>query len=399
MPDSYLYILFATLFLISLLQTLRLRKVGKMAYQQREQHPERTKCNPEVSIIILCQEQETQLRELLPILLSQQYAAAYEVIVVDMCDKRETSEWLETMEEHYRNLYHTFCPASARDISLQRLALSLGVKAASYDWLVFLPVDAQLLDERWLSHFTAYCNEKTDAVLGIASYAKGGGWYGQKVRFQHLWEQLTFLPIASRHSPFAPTPLPLCYRRNHFLSHQGFADTGLLVVGTEALLVNHNITRGRCRVNLLQEARIQLPLPSPYVWQRNQLFEVETRRHLRRAFFPLLADVCRQITLPIFVILVMFCLARYQSLLFSMEGWDGSLDETMLQLLPLLSLCSLLVACLIQFFMLRNSCRVLGLKHPPLALPFLMLWLPCNGLWNWLRWCFTKKEVFRRKFI
>ena len=52
-----------------------------------------------VSIIVTCEEQEQQLRLLLPMLLDQRYKGEYEVIVVDMKHDKDLEEWLEEMAD------------------------------------------------------------------------------------------------------------------------------------------------------------------------------------------------------------------------------------------------------------------------------------------------------------
>lgn len=130
-----------------------------------------------LSIIVTLEEQQAQLRDLLPRLLSLQYGGEYEVIVVDKKHDKDLDEWLEEMEVHHPCLCHTFCPTSARGIDTQRLALTLGAKAANYEWLVVLPVDAKLEGEDWLQRLLACCNDETDVVVGIVNRKRRMNWF------------------------------------------------------------------------------------------------------------------------------------------------------------------------------------------------------------------------------
>lgn len=359
------------LFVVCLLQTLRLRSLEAIARRQREAT---VPAEPvDVSIIVSCQEQLPELKRLLPLLLSQHYRGEYEVIVVDKQGDKDTIEWLEGMEEQYPHLSHTFCPHTARDISIQRLALSLGAKAANYEWLVFLSVEARLTGNDWLSQLTAFCNDGTDAVLGISSYEGGGGWHGAKVRMVRTWEQLTWLPYALQHTPYMLHPELVCYRRSHFLAHQGFASSGLLAGGALELLVNHNVRKGRCRINLLPEAAITLPLPVPYVWEREQLFNVETQRHLRHSFLPRLANFLSLMLFPIYTLLT-------ASLFFLPAEEDALLSAGIIRAV---AGCAWLLVV-----------KLLGVKSLGMR-----LYVPTNKLATCIRWCFTKKDIFRKKFI
>lgn len=130
-----------------------------------------------VSIIVTCEEQQPQLRSLLPQLLTQRYAGEYEVIAVDKIHDKDMEEWLEEMEVHHPNLCHTFCPASARGIDTQRLALTLGAKAANYERLVILPVDVKPEGDDWLSHLMACLGDEFDVVVGIDDRKHRWNWF------------------------------------------------------------------------------------------------------------------------------------------------------------------------------------------------------------------------------
>ena len=130
-----------------------------------------------LSIIVTLEEQQQQLRALLPQLLSLQYGGEYEVIVVDKKHDKDLDEWLEEMEVHHPGLCHTFCPASARGIDTHRLALTLGAKAANYEWLAILPVDVRLQSEDWLRQLMACCNDETGVVVGIVNRKRRMNWF------------------------------------------------------------------------------------------------------------------------------------------------------------------------------------------------------------------------------
>lgn len=152
-----------------------------------------------VSIIVTCQEQQLQLHQLLPSLLSQHYGGEYEVIVVDKVHDKDMAEWLEEMEARYPHLCHTFCSTTARGIDIQKLALTLGAKAAAYEWLAIMPADAVLPSEDWLSRLTASCGDEVDVVIAGRN---------------RLWHRLTFNVFRRRWSIFNLTSsVFLCRRR------------------------------------------------------------------------------------------------------------------------------------------------------------------------------------------
>ena len=79
---------------------------------------------PPLSVVIAAHNQATAIRRHLPAILAQDYER-FEVIVVNASSTDDTKDVLERLELQHANLHHTFTPHSARDISLERLALRL----------------------------------------------------------------------------------------------------------------------------------------------------------------------------------------------------------------------------------------------------------------------------------
>ena len=146
-----------------------------------------------VSLIVTCdEEQQIPLRRLLPELLSMVYGGKFEVIVVDKVHDKDTEEWLEDMEANEPILNHTFCSPTARGIDIQKLALTLGAKAANYDWLAILPQPSSLLDalaqrrtpkvrnnpqpSDWLRELLSHIDEEMDVVVGILDCKRRWSW-------------------------------------------------------------------------------------------------------------------------------------------------------------------------------------------------------------------------------
>ena len=114
---------------------------------------------PPLSVIIYAREEVENLRRNLPAVLEQDYPQ-FEVIVINDGNTDESEDYLTLQGEKYPNLYHSFVPSSSRYISRKKLAITLGIKASKYDWLVF--TDANCLPEsnQWLQIGRASCRER-----------------------------------------------------------------------------------------------------------------------------------------------------------------------------------------------------------------------------------------------
>ena len=376
---------FIVLWVASLLLHLHMSVLGRMA--KRQQQPLRKEGLPPVSIVVTTHNQASELQGNLPLLLEQAYPQDYEVVVVDCHSDDETTDLLEAMEEHYPHLHHTFCPATACDISLERLALTLGFKSACHEWVCIMSADAQVPDNEWLTvlmqPITGAAERDVDAILGFTRYDFTRGWTGCRWTFFKLWQQMLWQPFAQHHAPYRADDVNLCYRKSLFMRHQGFASHANLMSGAVTLLVNHNIRSGRCRVNVRKEAIVCLPQPSDRMWSQKRLFYMETRRHMHHTFLYRLwyfVNVACNILFPLLSIgLITYFMPNYFTVI------------------PLALMWMLVVA--VKVLSYGFTARQMGVPTCHLLLPWLMLLIPLWDTEAWLRRCFTRKQTFRKRFL
>ena len=76
------------------------------------------------------------LKKHLPALLNHDYPE-YEIVVVNDGSTDESDEVLKTFKNEYDHLYHTYIPEDVKYLSRKKLALTVGIKAAKHDILLF----------------------------------------------------------------------------------------------------------------------------------------------------------------------------------------------------------------------------------------------------------------------
>ena len=104
---------------------------------------------PPISVIICAREESENLRRNLGAVLEQDYPL-FEVIVINDGNTDESEDYLTILEEKYPHLYHSFVPDSSRYISRKKLAVTLGIKASKYEWLVFTNANCMPQSNQWL---------------------------------------------------------------------------------------------------------------------------------------------------------------------------------------------------------------------------------------------------------
>lgn len=122
------------------------------------------------------------LEENLPAYLTQQYEPGYEVIVVDESSTDNTDDVLKLMKQQYPHLYTTFLPKPDIHLVRKRLALTIGVKAAKNEWIIFTEIKSFPLENTWLQTIADNLGDTSDVML--ARYNKKGNL------FMHTFESI-----------------------------------------------------------------------------------------------------------------------------------------------------------------------------------------------------------------
>ena len=94
-------------------------------------------------------ENNEELRVLIPVILSQEYTSDFQLIIVINKGDHETKDILEQYEKDKR-LYVTFVPTTSRYMSRQKMSITLGVKAAKYQHILLIGANTIIEKNSWL---------------------------------------------------------------------------------------------------------------------------------------------------------------------------------------------------------------------------------------------------------
>ena len=124
---------------------------------------------PPVSVIICARNESENLRRFLPLILEQNYDE-YEVIIVNDGSCNNTERLIKELQKDYHNLYITNIPQETRIISHKKLAITVGIKAAKNEILLFTDADCRPLTPNWISSMVRNFDNDTEFVLGHGNY-------------------------------------------------------------------------------------------------------------------------------------------------------------------------------------------------------------------------------------
>ena len=252
----------------------RLRRTQKAAGGQEKGAKEET---PGVSVILCARNEGYNLADYLPALLTQDYPT-YEIIVVNDGSEDDTQDVIERYMTQDPRLHTTFVPKGARVGSTKKLALTLGAKAAQYDYLLLTDADCVPESDQWIREMVrGFSNVQgtKDVVLGYGAYFYEKGHVNRLMRYDTLFNGLHYLGAALWGHPYMGVGRNLAYRKALFFESGGFSHLMANRAGDDDLFVNHVATKRNTAVVLSPDSYTWSPTKRTFKewWQQK-------RRHL-----------------------------------------------------------------------------------------------------------------------
>ncbi len=394
------------IWLIAMIMSYKYGRIGRIILHKEHVRPtERPSLVelPPLSIVIPAHNQAVELRRHLPSILEQEYDR-FEVIVIDMASTDETRDILERLELQHANLHHTFTPASARDISLERLALTLGIRSATFDWIVFTRPNCEPASPYWLARIgetivkpdkemQSKQLDKPDMVIGIARYELSrNNWLEHKMSFMKLWNTIFNIHhILDGHAAIGAEHRNLAFRKAYFFENGGFADSQDLKTGAEELLVNHTSKASNTAILLSPSAQIlEEPVDSKRLWKQQRVFNIETQSHKKH-----------------------MSIYRFQQFLFMCIPWlmiallimplpfaiSGMISDVYLYLFSAVTLVLVISYMVTKIICFNITAQALGYRKIYLSLFLLELKVPLWLLESKIAHRRTSSNEFRKKFV
>ena len=337
---------------------------------------------PGMSVIIVASNQATALAKNLPHVLNQDYPN-YEVIVIDDNSKDETKDLLERLSQQYPHLYSTYTSDSIRYISHKKLALTLGIKAAKHEWVVFIEPDCYPVSSQWLSRLACRCTDSVDVVLGYSNYERKPGFANLCYMYDTLLQQLRMLGLTLRGRGYMGIGRNMAYRRDLFFTHKGYSRHLDLERGEDDLFINEHVAARRITADISPDTVVRCTSANGYTCQANKLSRLFIRKKLR--------GLCPYILGADTLTRVLLYIATAGSIIV------GTIMHWWLLMGTTVALWIILLGCRIYVF--HRTAHDLGERKYNVSLLLFDIIQPCWELYFRLRLQFTSKEMHLRRNV
>lgn len=229
---------------------------------------------PPVSVVICARNEEENLEEFLPLILEQQYPN-FEVVVVDDCSEDDTDMVLRRLSARYPHLKTTSIKPDLKFNHGKKLALTLGIKAASHEWLLLTDADCKPHSEFWIREMAKNFKSPNQMVLGYGGYMPAKGLLNRLIRIDAFYVAMQYLGFAKLGLPYMGVGRNLAYRKELFFENKGFANHNHIPSGDDDLFVQQVALKSNTTVEYGQMAHTRSVANSSIKgWVRQK------RRHL-----------------------------------------------------------------------------------------------------------------------
>lgn len=194
-----------------------------------------------VSVIICARNEDENLTEFLPKILTQNYPE-FEVIVVNDCSWDNTETVIDEFARIFPNLKKITIKEDAYYKHGKKFAIVVGIKGAKYENLLFIDADCYPSSENWLKEMASGFSSSKEIVLGYGAYIKTQGFLNKLIRFDTFTIALRYLTAGMKGKAYMGVGRNLAYKKSLFFKHKGFASHYHINSGDDDLFVNEAAT-------------------------------------------------------------------------------------------------------------------------------------------------------------
>jgi glycosyltransferase involved in cell wall biosynthesis len=229
---------------------------------------------PPVTVIVAASNELQNLKELLPILDSQDYPN-FEILVADDRSSDGTYDYLLTNEGHIKRLQFLRILELPQHFTAKKYAVTMAIKKAKNDIVLFTDADCRPESNQWLKTMATQMYADKDIVLGFSRYKFMPGALNSLIRYETFQTALQYFSFALAKVPYMGVGRNLMYKKSLFWKNNGFTRHYGLLSGDDDLFVNDAATKNNVAICISEEA-VTNSIPKE-TWAE---WFVQKRRHL-----------------------------------------------------------------------------------------------------------------------
>lgn len=324
---------------------------GKFAFLTLKATPTN---NIGVSVIICAKNEAENLQKFLPSVIAQDYPN-FEIVLINDASTDKTFKVMESFAAKHNNIRLVNVKNVEAFWGNKKYALTLGIKVAKHDYLLFTDADCKPLSKHWISEMASHFDNSKTIVLGYGSYKKiKKSLLNKLIRFETLQTAIQYFSFAKVGVPYMGVGRNLAYKKSEFFNANGFISHIDVRSGDDDLFINQVATSTNTAICFSKDSLTEsIPKTTFSDWIRQKRRHVSTANRYKLKHKILLA------------------LLYSSQLLF----WSLALLLLLFMFQWKIVLSLLLLRLLIQYLVFGFSAKKLGEQDILLLLPVLEVFL------------------------
>ena len=220
----------------------------------------------DISVIICAKNEENILNNILNDLKNQNYKGNIEFIIVDDNSSDNTSSIIYDYINKDKRFKYTHSDEGDSSLSHKKRALDAGIKISQYDYLMFTDAGCRL-NEDWAKSMINQYRDDKDYIIGL-SFAKDVKKNVSKFQKIDLFMLMfSTLSSANLNYPLASTGQNLSYKKDIFLSMNGFSRISNLMMGDDSIFMQMCLKSNSIRLGISNESNSFVDSKIIYNWR------------------------------------------------------------------------------------------------------------------------------------
>ncbi|MGB0896482.1 MAG: glycosyltransferase [Flavobacteriaceae bacterium] len=237
---------------------------------------------PPISVIICAKNEADNLQQFLPDVINQDYPE-YEVVLINDASYDNTLDVMEHFQDNYKHVKIVNVENNEAFWGNKKYALTLGIKASTYDHLLFCDADCKPKSNNWIKTMSAHFSKQTTFVLGYGAYQKKAySLLNALIRFETLLTAIQYFSYAKVGNPYMGVGRNLAYHKSEFFKHNGFMSHMQVKSGDDDLFINEAATKHTTHIEYSEESHtVSIPPKTFTEWFQQKRRHISTAKHYK----------------------------------------------------------------------------------------------------------------------
>lgn len=235
-----------------------------------------------ISVIVCAKNEEENVKKFIPLLAEQNYPQ-FEIVLIDDASSDNTLEIFEEFEKLYSNIKLVKVENNEAFWGNKKFALTLGIKAAKYEYLLFTDADCYPNSKEWITTMSSQFTAKKTIVLGYGAYEKiASSFLNKIIRYETLMTATQYFSWAKIGKPYMGVGRNMAYKREEFFKVRGFMDHMKIRSGDDDLFINQAANKSNTTICFSPESfTYSQPKTSFKDWFTQKRRHVSTANHYK----------------------------------------------------------------------------------------------------------------------